>query len=119
MVAGCRATGPEGVHTSVTCIRFCVSVPVLSVQITVVDPSVSTADRRFTTAPARASTRTPTASASVIVGSRPSGTFATSRPIAKLSASGTDRPVTVTPRSRNSNPAPTATAAISHATRLT
>jgi hypothetical protein len=45
-------------------------VPVLSVQITVVDPSVSTALSRLTAAPRRAGARTPTASAGVIVGSR-------------------------------------------------
>ena len=68
-------------------IRFSVSVPVLSVQITVVEPSVSTALRRLTSAPRRASPATPTASASVIVGSSPSGTFATISPIAKVNAS--------------------------------
>ena len=72
--------------------RFSVSVPVLSVQMTVVEPSVSTALRRFTSAPRRARVRTPTASASVIVGSSPSGTFATSRPMAKTSASPNGSP---------------------------
>ncbi len=75
-------------------IRFIVSVPVLSVQITLVEPSVSTAreplDQRAAAGRAR---RTPTASASVIVGSRPSGTLATSRPMAKLKVSPSGSPV--------------------------
>ena len=70
-----------------TRIWFSVNVPVLSEQITVVDPSVSIADSRLTSAPERASSRTPIASASVIVGSSPSGTLATISPIAKLAAS--------------------------------
>ena len=45
--------------------------------MTAVEPSVSTALRRLTSAPRRASSRTPTASASVSVGSSPSGTLAT------------------------------------------
>ena len=73
-------------------IRFSVSVPVLSVQITPAEPSVSTALSRFTSAPRRARVATPTASASVIVGSSPSGTFATISPIAKLAASFSDSP---------------------------
>ena len=77
---------PAIVQMRTTRIRFSVRVPVLSVQITVVDPSVSTEARRFTTAPRRARSRTPIARASVIVGSSPSGTFATSRPIEKLSS---------------------------------
>ena len=81
-----------GIQIRVTLIRFWVSVPVLSVQITVVEPRVSTADRRLTTAPRRARSRTPTASASVMVGSSPSGTFATINPIAKLSAAASVRP---------------------------
>ena len=42
---------PAGVHTRSTRIRLSVSVPVLSVQMTVVDPSVSTAESRLTSAP--------------------------------------------------------------------
>ena len=67
-------------------------MPVLSVQITSVEPSVSTALSRFTTAPPAASSRTPTASASVIMGSSPSGTLPTRRPIAKTTASLSDSP---------------------------
>ncbi len=44
-----------------TRIRFSVNVPVLSVQITSVEPRVSTALSRLTTAPRRASSRTPIA----------------------------------------------------------
>jgi hypothetical protein len=67
---------PSGVQTAVTRIRFWVRVPVLSVQLTLVDPRVSTADNRLTKAPRRAISRTPTANARVIVGSSPSGTLA-------------------------------------------
>ena len=71
------AVGPEaGART----MRPSVRVPVLSVQITSVEPSVSTAVSRFRSALRRAIRRTPTASARVMVGSRPSGTLATSRP---------------------------------------
>ena len=93
----------------VTRIRFSVSVPVLSVQITVVEPSVSTALSRLTTAPRRASSRTPTASASVIVGSRPSGTLATSRPMAKVNAAA-QRQSRRRRRRAAGTPAPTVTA---------
>ena len=101
-----------------TRIRFSVSVPVLSEQITVVEPSVSIAESRLTSAPPRASCRTPIASASVIVGRRPSGTFATMRPIAKLAASASGSPAT-SPSGRKAKPTATATSAISHATRRT
>ncbi len=103
---------------AVTCIRFWVRVPVLSVQMTEVDPRVSTADRRLTRAPRLAMSRTPTARASVIVGSSPSGTLATSRAMAKLAAAASVSPA-ASPTGRNAIPAPTATSAISHATRLT
>ena len=96
-----------------------VSVPVLSVQITSVEPSVSTAVRRLTSARRAAIRRTPPASDSVIVGSRPSGTFATSRPIANVTAAASDRPASVVPAKKNSTPAATAIAAISHATLFT
>ena len=81
-----RSNSLSGSHSRLTRMRFSVSVPVLSVQITVVDPRVSTAASRLTTAPRCASSRTPTASASVMVGSSPSGTLATSSPIEKLIA---------------------------------
>jgi len=62
--------------------------------------------------------RTPTASASVIVGSSPSGTLATSSPMAKLAAAARLSPA-VRPMGRNAMPAPTATNAISRVARLT
>ena len=68
--------------------------------------------------PRRASTRTPTARASVMIGSSPSGTLATSRPMAKVSASRRGRPV-ADPTTRKAAPIPVATIAMSHATRLT
>ena len=94
-VAGDELAPPA--HARSTSMRFSVSVPVLSVQMTVVAPRVSTALRRFTSAPPRARRRTPTASASVIVGSSPSGTFATSSPIAKTTASSSDSPAASVP----------------------
>ena len=109
---------PSGVQTVVTRIRFSVSVPVLSVQITAVEPRVSTADSRLTRAPRRAISRTPTASASVMVGSRPSGTLATSSPMAKLAAAAMLSPAP-SPMGRNAIPAPTATRAISRVARVT
>ena len=56
-----------------------------------VEPSVSTALSRLTTRPRRASPRTPTARASVMTGSSPSGTLPTSRPIANTTASRSGR----------------------------
>ncbi|GAA1222278.1 hypothetical protein GCM10009665_10640 [Kitasatospora nipponensis] len=102
----------------VTRIRFSVSVPVLSVQTTLVEPSVSTAESRFTTAPRRARARTPAARARVTVGSRPSGTLATSRPIANVIVAVSDSPE-ARPSGTNATPTPTAITAISRATRLT
>ena len=58
----------------------------------VVDPSVSTAESRFTSAPRRAMARTPTANATVIVSSSPSGTFAASRPTAKTTVAAQPGP---------------------------
>ncbi len=54
-----------------------------------------------------------------MIGSRPSGTFATSSPIAKVSASLSGRPATVAPISRKTAPARTAMSAISFAAVLT
>ena len=74
--------------------RPSVKVPVLSVQMTSVEPSVSTAVSFLTSARRLAIRRTPTASASVIVGSSPSGTLATRSPIAKTPASPRLSPAT-------------------------
>ena len=58
----------SGVHTATGRILFSVRVPVLSVQITSVQPSVSTALSRLTSARGGPGRRPPTASASVITG---------------------------------------------------
>jgi hypothetical protein len=68
---------PPGRTSAVTVISLQVSVPVLSVQITVVEPSVSTAESRRTTACRRAMRCTPTASAMVMATGNPSGTMPT------------------------------------------
>ena len=114
-----RSTSPSGVQTRTGRIRFSVSVPVLSVQMTVVEPRVSSAESRLTRAPRRASAPTPTASDNVIVGSSPSGTFATMRPIAKLKASPRGGRRRAKPTGRNASPPTRATRAISQATRRT
>jgi len=62
--------------------RLWVSVPVLSVRITFVAPSVSTADRRFTSALRSAIRFAPRASVRVAITGRPSGTVATARAMA-------------------------------------
>ena len=72
--------------------RFCVSVPVLSVQITVADPSVSTLGRWRTSVRRLAIRRAPMAIARVTVGSKPSGTFATMMPIEKTRPMRVGRP---------------------------
>ena len=68
---------PSGNTSVVTVISFFVSVPVLSLQMMLVDPSVSTAARRRTMAPRRAMRCMPTASAMVIATGSPSGTIDT------------------------------------------
>ena len=99
--------------------RFSVSVPVLSVQITSVEPSVSTALRRLTSAPRRASSRTATASASVITGSSPSGTLPSSRPTAKTMLFLGDRPAPKIATGTNATAIAIAIAAINQATLRT
>lgn len=78
---GCRSKA-TGSTRSFSNMRFSVSVPVLSVQMTSAEPSVSTAGRwRISTL--RAAIRcAPKASDNVTVGSRPSGTLATMIPMA-------------------------------------
>jgi hypothetical protein len=62
-------------------ISFLVSVPVLSEQITVTEPSVSTAGSRRTMAAfLRAMTRVPMASTMVTIAGSPSGMAATAKP---------------------------------------
>ena len=78
--------------TSTTLIRFWVRVPVLSVQMKVVAPSVSTASRRRTSALRAAMVWAPRASDRVTVGSRPSGTSATATPTPNRKAWVSPRP---------------------------
>ena len=93
-----------------TVISFWVSVPVLSVQITVVQPSVSTADRRLISALRLAMRCTPMARDKVTVGRRPSGIKATIMPRAKINAAtGSDFARKIA-RIKNSTPIETAMA---------
>ena len=71
----------------ITVMRFSVIVPVLSEQITVVEPSVSTAGSRRTRAPLRARRQRPAASATVVTAGSPSGMAATARLMAVSSIS--------------------------------
>ena len=91
----------------------------MSVQITSVEPRVSTELSRLTTAPRRTRSRTPIASASVITGSRPSGTLPAISPTANTIASGNDRPAPSVATGRNTAASTTAMTAISQATRRT
>ena len=90
--------------------RFCVNVPVLSQQITVVQPRVSTDGKLFTSAWRLAMRCTPMARDKVTVGNNPSGTLATKRPMQKTRASKKVRPATSQPRNRNTKPNPPASA---------
>ena len=75
-----------------TVMRFSVMVPVLSAQITVVEPRVSTAGSRRTSAPERASRQRPAASATVVTAGKPSGIAAIARVMAVSSMSPTGWP---------------------------
>jgi hypothetical protein len=111
------AAEPSGVQTSSTDILFSVNVPVLSVQMKVVEPSVST-DSSLRTSACRAALRcAPIASASVTVGSKPSGTRATVTPTANKKPSLSRIP-TSTAIIRNTAPTAEATRAITRTTRL-
>ena len=72
---------------STTVILFCVSVPVLSVQMTCAQPSVSTAVRRRITAPRLDMAVTPIERTMVTTAASPSGTAATARLTASINAS--------------------------------
>ena len=85
-------------------------MPVLSVQITVVDPSASTAVSRLISALRRAIRRTATARETDIVAGRPSGTRATMTPSAKTNEPTTD-PLTAARMANRPAPAAIATAA--------
>ena len=94
--AAYRSTSPVSARSSadrtfVTVMRFCVSVPVLSEQITVAAPSVSTAGSRVRIAPRFAMRCTPSESTTVTIAGSPSGIAATAREIArrKLLSGGT------------------------------
>ena len=76
------AISPEGTQRRRTLIRFSVKVPVLSVRIMVVEPSVSTADSRSIRAFCRAMRHMPRASARVATIGSPSGIAATASAIA-------------------------------------
>ena len=108
---------PTGVQTSTTAISLRVSVPVLSVQMKVVEPSVSTDSRRRTRAFRRAIRCAPTASESVTVGSSPSGTRATVTPMAKRNPSPAGRP-SASAMAKNTTPTPTAMSATTRTTDL-
>ena len=71
-----------------------VSVPVLSVQITVALPSVSTAGSRRIRTWRAAMRWTPIASAMVTIAGSPSGTAATASDTADMNTSRNDRPRT-------------------------
>ena len=73
-------------YRRVTVISFWVRVPVLSVQITVAQPRVSTAERRLIRAWRLAMRWTPMARDRVTVGRSPSGTKATIIPMEKTTA---------------------------------
>ena len=77
---------------STTVMRFCVSVPVLSEQMTVVLPSVSTEGRLRTMAFCLANFCTPRASTMVDTAGSPSGMAATARLTAVMNISISGRP---------------------------
>jgi hypothetical protein len=94
--------------SSFTTMRFWVSVPVLSVQITVVEPNVSTDDKCRIRTFRFAMRWLASTSASVSVGSRPSGTMATMMPMAKTNAFQNGTPAK-RPTTKKRSPIPTAT----------
>ena len=85
----------SGVSVIRTVMRFIVSVPVLSVQITVVAPSVSTAERLRTSAFFAAMRLTPSASVIVATKGSPSGTAATASAIPVSIIDRMPRPCTI------------------------
>ena len=96
--------------------RFSVSVPVLSVQITVAEPSVST-DVRLRMRTLRLANRCATSTSdSVSVGSRPSGTIATMMPIEKIRSFQNGTPMAA-PAAKKTAPIATANMAIRRLSR--
>ena len=81
-----------------TIISLRVSVPVLSVQMTLTEPNVSTAGSRRTMALRRAMRCTPMASVIVMIAGSPSGMAATARPTAARNMSSALNPYTSTPK---------------------
>ena len=106
---GASAAPVTGSTTAVTASRFLVRVPVLSVQMTSTAPSASTAFRLFTSTCFLARRTPPIASASVRVGSRPSGTLATMMPSMNTTLTHSGRPI-ATPYAKNPRPITSATA---------
>jgi hypothetical protein len=106
--------GSPPAEIPVTTMRFWVSVPVLSEQITVAQPSVSTLARSLTMALRLAMRDTPMASDRVTVGMRPSGTLATKIPMQNTKACTKPRPATSQPSSRNTTPMASARPAIAY-----
>lgn len=87
--------------------RFCVRVPVLSEQMQVVEPRVSTASRFFTSTDFFAMRFAVNERLTVTVARRPSGTLATIIPMAKIKFLTTPYP-NAKPRIRNKAPKPRA-----------
>ncbi len=87
--------------------------------MTLVEPRVSTALSRLTTAPRRTRSLAPTARARVITGSSPSGTSPTRSPTAKTTASEIESPATSVAIGMKAMAPPTAIRAISQATLRT
>ena len=83
-------------------------MPVLSVQMTVVEPSVSTLESFLTSTLRLAMRWAATESAIVSVGSRPSGTLATMMPIAKTTAASVSMPTKILPIAKKKMPRLTA-----------
>ena len=81
------STSPDGTTTRSTVISLRVSVPVLSEQITEAEPSVSTECSFLTIAWCAAMRCTPSASTTVRIAARPSGTAATASDTASSSES--------------------------------
>ena len=82
------------VHNTRTVIRFSVKVPVLSEQMTVAPPRVSTAGSRRITAPRRAIRPTPIANVIVTAAGRPSGIAPTAKATAAVNISSAASPRT-------------------------
>ena len=93
-----------GVHRWLTVISFCVSVPVLSVQMTLVEPSASTDESDFTRALRLLMRCTAMAKDSVTVGSSPSGMNATTMPSAKMNDAAIPLWTNITSSRKNATP---------------